>query len=76
MTSIGVNVRVRQLASNKGVILSGVHPQNGPSQVIYPTRHGTIQTLTIPWENEREFHAHVDDDTNEILVLQNIPFRY
>ena len=70
----------RPLDMNKGVIISFQCTGTGMYQVDYHTNKGDNKTLTVQLDTGESttdvYYAHVDDKTNEVLVLSKTPFPY
>jgi hypothetical protein len=60
---------LEQRVFGKGVI---VHKQ-GQGTFTYRTKKGDVQTITVDYPEE---WLHIDDETNEVLVMSHDPFLY
>lgn len=83
-TSPRRTVDARILVDNKGVIIRVVYNGKISSDIKYINSKGDMNMLTIVWkdhfidqlEKGTLLHAHIDDQTNEVLVLTKTPFPY
>jgi hypothetical protein len=71
------------LKSNKGVVVCAEYNGDRSCDVSYQNGKGEPKTLTLHWGTEAEtatkgslFYIHIDDETNEVLVVSKEPFPY
>lgn len=73
-------VHSRVLSHHKGVVVWGTFTEEEAMEVSYQSEKGESKKITVHCDQVVSrgdmFYAHIDDETNELLVLSNQPFCY
>jgi hypothetical protein len=83
MESVNTPITQRVLSSNGGVVVCIKYEGGSSCCLRYRASNGKHKTLTLLWGTEAgidtvgsSFYVHIDDETNDVLVVSKDPFPY